>query len=118
MVIHVAVFLFQFLRIFCVFTYPGHLGHIESGALAKLDLSGNNQCDSESPSFIRPIATMLKNNTSIKELNLAGNKLNAKAARILCQDTQGMEALATLNLANNKLGVEGARHLAEVLPTW
>merc|ERR1712139_464730 len=51
----------------------------DNGALAKLDLSNNNWEDNKSPDFIRPIATMLKTNTSLKELSLAGNNLNAEA---------------------------------------
>ena len=43
----------------------------DNGALAKLDLSGNNQgynSHEKSPDFIRPIGSMLKTNRSIKEI--------------------------------------------------
>ena len=90
----------------------------DNGALAKLDFSRNNSSRLDSPGFIRPIATMLKTNRTIKEINLAGNNLNAEAGRIFSQDIHDNGALASLNLANNILGVEGARHLAKVLPTW
>ena len=46
---------------------------------------------------------MLKTNTSLKELNLAGNKLNAEAARIFSQDIHDNGALASLDISNNKL---------------
>ena len=75
----------------------------DSGALAKLDLSTNlhwRQEDS-SPEFIRPIATMLKTNRTIKELNLAGNNLNAEAARIFSQDIHDNGALAKLDMSSN-----------------
>ena len=76
----------------------------DNGALAKLDLSGNNEYDFYSPDFIRPIATMLnKTNTSLKELNLAGNKLNAEAARIFSQDIQDNGALVFLTMHKYKL---------------
>ena len=71
-----------------------------------------------SEDFIRPIASMLKTNTSLKELNLAGNNLNAEAARIFSQDIHDNGALVSLSLANNSLGPFGAQHLAKVLPTW
>ena len=97
----------------------------DNGALAKLDLSGNYtieawRSDHDSPGFIRPIAGMLKTNTSIKALVLSSNKLNAEAGRIFSdQVIQDNGALASsLNLANNNLGAEGAQHLAKVLPTW
>ena len=97
----------------------------DSGALAKLDISSNykntgfmESSSKGSEEFIRPIASMLKTNRTIKELNLAGNNLNAEAARIFSQDIHDNGALASLNLANNDLGAEGAQHLAKVLPTW
>ena len=95
----------------------------DSGALAKLDISSNyisgKYDDSEgSEEFIRPIASMLKTNRTIKELNLAGNNLNAEAARIFSEDIQDNGALVSLNVANNSLGVEGGKHLARVLPAW
>ena len=95
----------------------------DNGALAKLDISSNYDSGYDDKSyecedFIRPIAGMLKTNKTIKELNLAGNNLNAEAARIFSQDIKDNGALVSLNLANNDLGVEGAQQLAKVLPTW
>ena len=75
----------------------------DSGALAKLDLSNNNWEDNKSPDFIRPIATMLKTNTSLKELNLAGNNLNAEAGRIFSEGLHDNGALASLDISNNNL---------------
>ena len=78
------------------------------GALAKLDISNNYSFISwngnKSPDFIRPIATMLKTNRTIKELNLAGNNLNAEAARIFSQDIHDNGALASLDISNNDIG--------------
>ena len=87
----------------------------DSGALAKLDLSNNyfsgNLRDpgGGSEEFIGPIASMLKTNKTIKELNLAGNKLDAEAARIFSQGIQDNGALATLDISRNFLGAEGAK---------
>ena len=91
--------------------------------MAKLDLSKNNTNWSQSPDFIRPIASMLKTNRTIKEINLAGNNLNAEAARIFSQDIQDNGALASLNLANNNLtnygeDMSGITALAEALHKW
>ena len=55
----------------------------DNGALAQVDLSGNNEYEFESPDFIRPIANVLKSNTSITEINLSNNNLDAEAAKIL-----------------------------------
>ena len=82
----------------------------DRGALAKLDISSNYDADpfgnhksKGSEEFIRPIASMLKTNRTIKEINLAGNKLNAEAARILSQDIQDNGALASLNISDNHI---------------
>ena len=56
------------------------------GALARVDLSNNNNDKSASPDFIRPIANALKVNTSITEINLSKNNLNAEAAGVLFSD--------------------------------
>ena len=46
---------------------------------------------------------MLKTNSTIKEINLAGNNLNAAAARIFSEDIQDNGALASLDMSNNSL---------------
>ena len=58
--------------------------------------------DHDSPGFIRPIAGMLKTNKSIKELSLAGNNLNAEAARIFSQDIHDNGALAKMTIGESK----------------
>ena len=78
-----------------------------SGALVKLDISGNYRCmtranDShQSEEFIRPIASMLKANTSITDLDLSKNNLNAEAAKILSEDIQDNGALAKLTFSGD-----------------
>ena len=55
-----------------------------------------------SEEFIRPIAAMLKTNTCLKEINLAGNNLNAEAARIFSQDIQDNGAMSRLDMIFNR----------------
>ena len=92
-----------------------------SGALAKLDMSSNykNMGYRESSSkgseeFIRPIASMLKTNRTIKELNLAGNNLNAEAARIFSQDIHDNGALAFLTMHKYKLPIKEIKTATEL----
>ena len=77
------------------------------GALARLDLSGNytvaRYSFHDSPGFIRPIAAALKTNTTITDLNLSNNNLNAEAAKILSEDIQDNGALASLDVSNNRI---------------
>ena len=74
----------------------------DNGALAKLDLSGNNEYSRRSPDFIRPIATMLKTNKTIKEINLAGNELKAPGLKALSQALKGSK-ISVLNISDNQL---------------
>ena len=76
------------------------------GRLLRTDLSNNYgrwKGDTDwVEEFIRPIASMLKTNTSLKELSLAGNNLNAEAARIFSQDIQDNGALASITFGDKK----------------
>ena len=95
----------------------------DSGALAKLDISfnydgnpgGRYNKDKGSEEFIRPISTMLKTNKTIKEINLAGNNLNAEAGRIFSQDIHDNGALAFVNLLGNDIPPEQAQELIKVM---
>ena len=89
--------------------------------MASLDLSNNyksynpNYTDSyKSEEFIRPIAAMLKTNRSIKEINLAGNNLNAEAGRIFSQDIQDNGALAFLTMHKYKLPIKEIKTATEL----
>ena len=57
---------------------------------------------------------MLKTNTSLKELNLAGNNLNAEAARIFSQDIHDNGALAFLTMHKYKLPVKEIKTAKEL----
>ena len=93
-----------------------------SGALAKLDLSSNNTTTHPrieywaklSPDFIRHIASMLKTNTTLKELNISSNYINAEAARIFSQDIQDNGALAFLTMHKYKLPVKEIKTAKEL----
>jgi hypothetical protein len=76
----------------------------DKGSLSKLDLSGNNEYGHQSPDFISPIASALKTNTSITELSLSGNKLDAEAAEILSEAIQDSRSLASLDISDNNMG--------------
>jgi hypothetical protein len=81
----------------------------DMGALSKLDASDNNMFGKEDKTSIIAWAAALKACTSITELNLAKNEINAKDTKILALAISDMGALSFLNLAGNSLGnlVEG-----------
>jgi hypothetical protein len=94
----------------------GFIALKDSRALARVDLSGNNDSPSASPEFIRPIANALKTNTSITTINLSKNSLNAEAAKVLSdgiKDAKG--ALSKLDLSKNDLRSEGLSAVSEAL---
>ena len=80
----------------------------DNGALASFNISNNYRSGygdgRGSQEFIRPIANVLKTNTSITEINLSQNELNAEAAKVLSdgiKDANG--ALASLDVSNNRI---------------
>ena len=80
----------------------------DNRALAKLNLSGNRICPNllngtgeHDQAGIRALAGALKTNTSLTDLNIAGNDLDVEAARIFSQGIPDMGALAKLDLSNN-----------------
>ena len=88
--------------------------------MAKLDISSNYEHPWEddkstgSEEFIRPIASMLKTNKTIKELSLAGNNLNAEAGRIFSQDIHDNGALAFLTMHKYKLPIKEIKTAKEL----
>ena len=57
---------------------------------------------------------MLKTNTSLKELNLAGNNLNAEAGRIFSEGLHDNGALSRLEIARNSLGGEQEEKIKQI----
>eukprot|EP00935_MAST-01C_sp_MAST-1C-sp1_P000186 g186.t1 len=82
--------------------------------MTKLDISSNYKPEegltlraqgysNKSAEFIKPIAEMLKTNTTVTELNVSSNWLNAEAGRVLSDAISANRALTTLNMSANKL---------------
>jgi hypothetical protein len=85
-------------------------------AMTKLDASDNSMFGKKDQAGITAWADALKANTSITELNLAKNGINANDARILAPAISDNGAMTSLNLASNNLRVEGAKFIAAVFP--
>ena len=73
------------------------------GALSKLDASDNHMFGKKDKAGITAWADALKANTSITELNLARNGINANDTKILAPAISDNGALSSLNLSSNKL---------------
>ena len=81
----------------------------DKGAMSKLDVSGNygytrGYGKNVSFDFIRPIASMLKVNITITELNIANSSLDAKAVGILAPALEDNRALSKLDIHSNDTG--------------
>jgi hypothetical protein len=77
------------------------------------------------------LAQALNGNTTLRELSVAGNELDADDAKVLAPAIQAMGSLASLNLANNNLArgksdgyggyetdMTGVTALADALSEW
>jgi hypothetical protein len=84
-------------------------------ALSKLDASDNGMFGKEDKAGITAWADALKANTSITELNLAKNKINAKDTKILAPAISDNGALMLLNLSSNNLKAAGAKVVVEAI---
>jgi hypothetical protein len=78
----------------------------DMGALSKLDASDNGMFGNKDKAGITAWADVLKANTSITELNLAKNRINANDIKILAPAISNNGALSSLNLSSNGLGAE------------
>ena len=62
------------------------------------------------------IATLLRNNSSMKELSLNGNTFDSESIRVIVQDgLRSNSSVTTLSLNGNPIGDNGAIHLANLL---
>ena len=91
-------------------------------ASSKLDASANIMFQYEDKTGITAWAEALKANTSITELNLAKNDIDASDAKILAPAISDNEALTSLDISNQVdrfgdggIGTEGAKYLVEAL---
>jgi hypothetical protein len=88
----------------------------DNRALSKLDASDSGMFGKKDKAGITAWADALKANTSITELNLARNKINANDTKVLAPAISDNGAMTSLNLASNSLGIEGAKIIADILP--
>jgi hypothetical protein len=85
------------------------VGFRGNSALASLDASSNSMFGKRDKSVVTAWADALKVNTSITELNLAENDMNASDAKILAPAISAMKALSSLNVNNNNIGQQQVR---------
>ena len=84
--------------------------------MSKINLSNNSiGGQEEGEPGVKALAAALQVNTSITEINLASNGLDAECAEILAPAIQGSRVMSILDVSNNKIGVEGAKALAPAM---
>ena len=84
---------------------------VNDGTGGVLQLPESNISDEE----VHALAALLRNNTSIDELNLRGNKVSDDGARALGAVLAGRSGLRLIDLRGNKIGKGAIRILAEAL---
>lgn len=84
---------------------------LNDGSGGVLQLPESNITDEE----IHALAALLRNNTSIDEVNLRANKISDDGARALGAVLSGKSALRMIDLRGNKIGKGAIRILAEAL---
>jgi hypothetical protein len=84
-------------------------------ALAKLDASDNDMFGLKDKTGITAWAAALKACTSITELNLAKNGINANDTKILAPAISNMGAMTKFDISSNDIRAEGGKALAEGL---
>jgi hypothetical protein len=87
----------------------------DNGALSKLDASDNSMFGKKDKAGITAWADALKASTSITELNLAKNGINANDTKILAPALSDNAAISSVNVLFNDIGAEQAHALANVL---
>ena len=88
-----------------------HAVSLTDGTGGVLQLPESNISDEE----IHALAALLRNNTSIDEVNLRGNKITDDGARALGAVLSGKSGLRMIDLRGNKIGKGAIRILAEAL---
>lgn len=88
-----------------------HALSVNGGSGGVLQLPESNITDEE----IHALAALLRNNTSIDELNLRGNVITDDGARALGAVLAGKSGLRLVDLRGNKIGKGAIRVLAEAL---
>lgn len=88
-----------------------HALAVNEGTGGVLQLPESNITDEE----IHALAALLRNNSSIEELNLRGNNITDDGARALGAVLSGKSGLRLVDLRGNKIGKGAIRVLAEAL---
>lgn len=88
-----------------------HALSVNGGTGGIINLPESNISDEE----LHALAALLRNNTSIEELNLRGNSITDDGARALGAVLAGRSALRVIDLRGNKIGQGAQRVLAEAL---
>lgn len=88
-----------------------HAMSMNDGSGGVLQLPESNITDEE----IHALAALLRNNTSIDEVNLRANKISDDGARALGAVLSGKSGLRMIDLRGNKIGKGAVRILAEAL---
>jgi len=88
-----------------------HALSVNDGTGGVLQLPESNITDEE----IHALSALLRNNTSIDELNLRGNNITDDGARALGAVLAGRSGLRNVDLRGNKIGKGAIRVLAEAL---
>ena len=83
--------------------------------MVKLDMSNNSMFGWSDKSGMRALASALKTNTSLKELNLAKNDMKAADAKIFADGLSANGAMTSLDISANDLRAEGAKHIATAI---
>jgi len=88
-----------------------HALSVNDGSGGVLQLPESNLTDEE----VHALVALLRNNTSIQELNLRGNHITDDGARALAAILAGKSGVKLLDLKGNKVSKAGIKTLAEAL---
>jgi Ran GTPase-activating protein (RanGAP) involved in mRNA processing and transport len=87
----------------------------DMGALLSLNLASNTIGGKIGEPGVHALASMLRGNTTLRELNVASNKFDSECAKILCPAISDNGAMLKLDVSMNNLCAAGAKVLAEAL---
>jgi hypothetical protein len=85
---------------------------IDNGAMTKLDMSRNNF---EGAAAGKAIGDMLTGNSTLKDLDLSGCRIDSDAAKGISKGLAGNGALSSANLLRNYIPVEQAQELVNIM---
>ena len=83
--------------------------------MTRLNLSDNSIGGHFDEPGVHALADMLKNNTTLKEINISSNSLDEECAQILAPAIKDNGTMTSLDLSGNRLKAEGAKIVAEAI---